>query len=131
MSGIWDQLTPLRFGHPTLAKPGFPTPKQAESPWAGPGPGPVPRCRRSCPLTWCPSSCFRLGNNFPCTFPPSTVPSVHPLGTDSVPEGLCPLLPNSAGINKSGAEKLHFSQTPWGRLKGLKKVTRNTSSQLY
>lgn len=60
----------------------------ATSPWGSPGPVSNPGYQRSCPLTWCPSSCFSLGNNFPSTFPPTTVSSVHPLGTDSAPRTL-------------------------------------------
>lgn len=55
-----------------------------------------------------PKTCFGLGSTFPCTFPPSTILSVHPLGTVLVLEGLCPLLPNAAGMLRNAQETSHI-----------------------
>lgn len=106
----------------TLAKLHFPTPRWAASPWGGPVP--THGWQRSCALT---KTCSGLGSTFPCAFPPSTILSLHHLGTVLVPEGLCPLLPM---LQDSGmCRKLHTSQTLLGRLKRLKELICNMSGQ--
>lgn len=69
-----------------------------------------------------PKTCFGLGSTFPCTFPPSTILSVHPFGTVLVPRRTLPSPPKCC-------RKPHTSQTPLGGPKRLKELICNTSGQ--